>query len=512
HRLASHEQRDALKEYGVYVGERLLSMSNAKRAIRQLRDGEIESATIEDEIDQFQEHWMCDHESGTISRLHKFDTSHDWLVCFDEAHKYARKLVTVGNIVEWFERNKTHRRFGLTATPRRSDGTSIKSLFPKVSVDMSLARGIKDGWSVPMDQKFVRIEEINFAEIKKLAGSSQSKWDAEIAAELEKNLAKFCIPLLEMSDNKRTLAFFPSVKLVQEAVAFVNARKPGSAVGVWGELNPHDRQKIYKEHKSGLVQYLFACGLCRESYNDQAIMCVAIFRPVRKTAVSLAEQMKGRGCRVLPHVIDGLQTADERVSAIAASAKPSVLIIDLVGASGLSDCATTIQIYAEGEPDEVIARAEEILLTGGMPPEECIEQAKRDIAAEKEERERQRLAEIEEREAEARRRAEAKVEVVYSVHDRGVSKEKTQRSGNLASDKQRKYLWVLGFKDINDYPNLSLRQASRIIGQLKSGQTMRDVQRTNRLSTAHKTSTKPLVDEPHGADIPDYDEMFSLFR
>ncbi|TFH46158.1 MAG: hypothetical protein E4H01_10415, partial [Lysobacterales bacterium] len=54
HRLASHEQRDALKEYGVDVGERLLSMSNAKRAIRQLRDGEIESGTIEDEIDQFQ--------------------------------------------------------------------------------------------------------------------------------------------------------------------------------------------------------------------------------------------------------------------------------------------------------------------------------------------------------------------------------------------------------------------------------------------------------------------------
>ena len=119
---------------------------------------------------------------------------------------------------------------------------------------------------------------------------------------------------------------------------------------------------------------------CREGYDDPGIQAVAIFRPTKST--SLAEQMKGRGCRPLRGTVDGLATKEERLEAIANSPKKNCLIVDLVGVTGLAGAASAARCYAEGQPDEVVERAEAIMIKGQTDLKKAMDQAKEEVAKE----------------------------------------------------------------------------------------------------------------------------------
>jgi hypothetical protein len=219
---------------------------------------------------------------------------------------------------------------------------------------------------------------------------------------------------------------------------------------------------------------LSVCGLCREGYNDPDIGCVAIFRPVSKKASSLAEQMKGRGCRpcrsVIP-VLNRLATPEERVAAIAASEKPDCLIVDLVGATGLPDCASTVQIYTEGLSDEETLRAAELLEQGGREEggadvEQAVKRARAEIEAE-------RAAEERRRREEAEKRAKAEAQVRWSEHAVGVGAG-TDIQPDQATPKQYKFLAHLGVKPLVP---VSKRKASHMIDSLKEWRPREQVAR-----------------------------------
>lgn len=493
----------------------LCTFSQAKALVSAVKRHGADASYVADELRSYALDYRCDHQSGNVSRLHKFDWKNNWLVVYDEAHKHVHQLKSVGHVVDWFDQNPKSRRLGLTATPKRSDGISIGAkMFPGVAIDYPLYLfegecAVRSGYAVPYIQKFVQVEAIDFANIKALAGNSQEKWDAEVARILETQLATYCEPTLDMVEDRRTLIFSPSVEMAKLVRDYINARAkirckcgktqwhPKSLVGdgaqcsdcgkmlcqddamqtpddqcmaLWGEI-PHGKRKpIYEGHQRGSFQFLSVCNLCREAYNDPDISCVAIFRPVSRKASSLAEQMKGRGSRPERGCIDGLDTNEDRVEAIRRSGKPNCLIIDLVGVTGLGDCASTFQIYAEGLDDEIVARAEELSFGGVEDVREAIEKATEEVAAERERRrlERERV-EREAREA-AKRRAAARAKARYTTHDVGYE---TSHDPLAASEKQMRYLHYLGM-DIFGM-SLSKRQAGRMISMLQEGKPLEQV-------------------------------------
>lgn len=297
-------------------------------------------------------------------RYEKFNPNLKWLLIFDEAHKYAMKLKTVGPIIEHFSGAF---RFGLTATPERGDNVSLEKLFPHVSLEFPLAtrgmrNGVDAGWAVPYKQKFIKINSIDFNNIKDIAGDFSDD-ELDEALSMRRNGLEMIRPLLDLAENRKTIVFTPTIDSAKLCAAMLN-KETGRSVAkhLDGSVEDAKREAVYAEHQRGEFQFLCVCGLCREGYDDVGISCVAIFRPTKSR--SLAEQMKGRGCRPLKGTVDGILDPEDRKAAIASSAKKDCLVIDLVGVSGLGPCASTAHLYASGESDELYREANEILESG----------------------------------------------------------------------------------------------------------------------------------------------------
>ena len=364
-------------------------------------------------------------EKDGFMRLLKFDPArYKWLVILDEAHRWAYKLPSCRPILQHFESNPHSRRLGLTATPERGDKTSLSKVFPEVAADYRLfdidggPSAVADGWAVPYDQRFVLAEGVDFKNLRELKGTGDFD-PAELEAILgeESMLRKLVEPTLELVGDRRTISFSATTGMAKAVARCVNSYRPDTAVELDGHHGEWHRADVYRRHQAGAFQFLSVVGLCREGYNDPGIGAVAIFRPTKSRP--LAEQIKGRGCRPLRGCVNSTMSREERLAAIAASTKPNCMIVDLVGVTGMADCASTAHCLGSGLPDEVIERANANALNKkdqAVDIGDELRKARKELADE--ERERRRVErekkEADER-AEAERRAKIKSEVQYTA-------------------------------------------------------------------------------------------------
>jgi type I site-specific restriction endonuclease len=121
-------------------------------------------------------------------------------------------------------------------------------------------------------------------------------------------------------------------------------------------MTPDDvRVKMLDDYKNNRFQFLTNCGVATEGFDSPGIQVVVMARPTKSRA--LYTQMLGRGTRTVAELVDGLATALERRTAIAASAKPFCEIIDFVGNTGRHELVSTANILGGKYSDEVIAAA-----------------------------------------------------------------------------------------------------------------------------------------------------------
>ena len=348
------------------------------------------------------------------SRLHRFDRSKNWLLLIDEAHRWKRGLKSCRHILEWFEGNPLSRRLGLTATPERGDSVSLAGILPDIGLDYRLydvfggPSAVNDGWAVPYRQAFVTVEGVEWKDVRDVAGDFNDE-DLERLLSERETILSMVRPTIDLVGDRRTIVFSPTAAMARRVSEAFNEHREGSALSLDGTCPDDQRQRVYRDHQSGRFQFLSVCGLCREGYNDPGIAAVAVYRPTKSR--SLAEQMKGRGCRPLRGLVDGLPDAEARRAAIAASAKPDCLIVDLVGITGMPPVSSTADILAAGLPDEVIERAKKAIEEKGEDADmaEEIRLAKAAVDSEKAEADRKELERREREEAKKRARLQGKV-------------------------------------------------------------------------------------------------------
>ena len=388
-------------------------------------------------------------------RLTRFPKDYFDLIIVDEAHHAVAP--SYRRIVDHFESAKL---VGVTATPDRTDEAALGAMFDDVAFDYGINDAIGDGWLVPIRQRFVRIDGLDFSRVKTQLGDLHQGQLSELM-EQEKTCHEVVSASVDVAKDRKLLCFTASVAQAKLSCEIANRHEPGSSAWVSGDqtLFPKDeRRAIISDYAKGNITRLFNCGVFTEGFDEPTVEVVSMARPTKSR--SLYAQCIGRGTRTLSGLVDGLGSDEERRAAIAASVKPYVEVLDFVGNSGRHKLVHSGDILGGDYDADVLQEAEQIA-------ERRLQSVDMEaLCKEVQERKEERLAR--ERAEAARKRhlvAKAKYEL-EEVSPFNVFDIRPPRKGGVRfvlSDKQKSLLRGAG---VEKPERLSRKEASTIISEI----------------------------------------------
>lgn len=392
---------------------------------------------------------------GGNGRMTRFRPDDFVLLIIDECHHAISP--SYRKVIDHYRKNPDLKILGVTATPDRADESALGQVFDTVAYDYEILDAVNDGYLVPIEQRSVIVEDLDFSKIRTTAGDLNQGDLAKVMDE-EIDLHKIAAPTYQLADGRKTLVFTVSVAGAERMCEIFNRHEEGCARWVCGMTPKEERKQTLKDYAADKFQFLVNVGCFTEGFDEPSIQVVAIARPTKSR--SLYAQMVGRGTRVLPGVIDLLDSAADRVEAITLSSKTHLEVIDFVGNAGKHKLASCSDILGGKYSDEIVARASEIASAESV--DESVDVVKQLEQAEEEIHEQKKRA------------AERKMVVgkaTYSSHlvdpfnvlDIEPQREKDWHRGKMLSSKQINYLQRAGVQKINE---LTYTEATQLIGKM----------------------------------------------
>ncbi len=333
---------------------RILWLSHRKELVQQGAD-RLQLVTGEQVDIEMAEFWASNR-SRVVSasldsirtRLDRWPPDHFSLLVFDEFHHALAK--SYRKVWEHFNCKK----LGMTATPDRGDEKALGQLVDDVAGVWDIVDGINGGFLVPIKGRSVRVDEVNLSNISKTAGDLASgELDEEMAQHIEGIVSK----TLELEPNRQGIWFFPGVKSAELACDRINALGISCAF-VCGETPKEERDDIMRGFKSGRYSHLTNCAVATEGFDAPNADMVVIGRPTLSRA--LYAQMVGRGLRVLPGLVDGVDDGPTRAALVLGSAKPNCAVIDFCGNAGKHVLITPEDLLGGDYSDEEVKLAKKV--------------------------------------------------------------------------------------------------------------------------------------------------------
>ncbi len=295
------------------------------------------------------------------ARLSRFNPSEFGCLIVDETHHYVAD--SFRKPLDHFCQNSDLKVLGLTATADRADGEALSQIMDSVAFNIEICTLIDDGWLVPIQQQMVKIEGLDFSHCRVTAGELNGR-DLDEVMRAEKNLLGIASASMEIVGDKRAIVFCVSVKQAERLAEIFCRHKRDCADWVYAKTPPDVRREKLNKFGRGDTQIMVNVGVLTEGYDNPAIEVVVQARPTMSR--SLYAQMIGRGMRALTGVLhDGLETAEERKAAIAASPKTSLIVLDFAGNSGRHKLITTADILGGKVSEEAKERAIKTIVESG---------------------------------------------------------------------------------------------------------------------------------------------------
>lgn len=325
----------------------------------------------------------------TVRRLERIANYEDFRYVFcDETHHIPAPSYEA--ILAAYPKSQ---RIGLTATPGRLDKRPLK-YFDSGTEPFDIVAASRDGWLVPIRARRVRVKEVDLSGVRTVAGDfDKAQLDALMRSEgAIHGVAK---AILDYSGNRPVVSFVTSVGMANSQAEVINRYRPGAARVVTGKTPDNERKQLFFEF-GRTYQVLVNVGIATEGVDLPRAAVVAMGRPTKSQ--SLFVQCLGRGLRPLPGVVDGPATAQERLEAIGASAKPHCLVLDFVGVTGRHSVAMGPDVFTDQEslrddPGPIAAvkqrldAGEELDLAGALAEEIAAEQDRQKKRQQRRERE-----------------------------------------------------------------------------------------------------------------------------
>lgn len=297
-------------------------------------------------------------------RLNQFPPEYFDTIVIDEAHH----AISDGyqRVLHHFENANV---LGVTATPDRGDMRNLGSYFESLAYEYGLAEAIKSGYLSPIKALTIPLK-LDLSNVKQQAGDFSTK---DLGTALDPYLEQIAEEMKKQCFNRKTVVFLPLVKTSQKFRDILN--KHGfKAAEVNGESA--DREQILKDYEEGKYNVLCNSMLLTEGWDCPSVDCVIVLRPTKVRA--LYSQMVGRGTRLAP-------------------GKKELLLLDFLWHTERHELCHPANLIAT---DEAVAKkmTENIEELGApIDLEQAEQQAKEDVALEREESLAKQLSEMKRR-------------------------------------------------------------------------------------------------------------------
>lgn len=408
-------------------------------------------------------------------RMKMFDPMEFGLIIYDEFHHSGAD--SYRRVWNYFQAgNESIKLLGITATPYRGDKISLGCIAEHCAYEMDIRDGIDAGWLVPIKQKYIVVEGLDFSRCRTVArdlnegdlagvmmgGTAEEGMSEEERFDLLKKqeamLHRVAAPTIKEAAGRPTLVFCVTVEHATRMAEIFN-RYPGVTAAIVHGATPKDqRDDIVRKFRAGVIQVLCGVGVFTEGFDAPNVAVIAMARPTKQQGLYV--QMIGRGTRPLGGVVDRHESAQERQEAIANSRKSCCTVLDYVGNSGKHKLISTADVLAGDMPEELLEKVIDDMRRTGRTEDireaAWRKKAEMDEEERRKQEERKKADERKRKEAEQRehaRRERLRAEAQYKARDinpfdnRDQSPERVQpkfRGG--ATDAQIKLLGRLGIK------------------------------------------------------------------
>lgn len=248
------------------------------------------------------------HPNG--SRLNRIDPEDVRIVVVDEAHhavapSYRRVLAPFGfcSSVESGDLVQGTGRLllGVTATPNRSDGQGLQSVFDEIAHSLSLQQMIEDGHLSRL-RAYQVMTTTSVDDVPLQSGDFVTAALSRAVNTAERN-ASAVDAYLRFGDDRQALVFAVDVA---HASALANCFEASgvAAATVSGATSLAERSEAIARFRSGAIRVLTNCMVLTEGFDAPELSCVVMARPTKSAL--LYRQMIGRGTRVAPLKTDCL--------------------------------------------------------------------------------------------------------------------------------------------------------------------------------------------------------------
>jgi superfamily II DNA or RNA helicase len=268
--------------------------------------------------------------------LPKFDT-----IIIDEAHRSAARVYR--EIIDELA-GPDCLLLGVTATPERSDGVGLDTVYDEIVYQVGILDLIEAGYLIPLRGRKVVINA-DFSHVhtcRNTDGVSDYKTD-----EIEQLMqaANWCEHIgkawLEDARDRRTIAFVPRVRMAYQLAEWLTGNGIAAAA-LDGSSHISDQRRVVRDFEAGRIQFLANCDLFVEGADIPSINCVVFARPTKSRIVY--SQAIGRGTRLSPE-----------------TGKTDCLVLDVAGATNRFDLCHlgTLAGVNRVRDDETLAEAVE---------------------------------------------------------------------------------------------------------------------------------------------------------
>lgn len=342
----------ACKEVSEVVerGGRVLILAHTDELLDQAADKLYRATGIEAEKEKAEHHASIDAAVvvGSVqtlcrdTRLTEWPDNHFALVIVDESHRSLAK--SYQKVLRYFHFGAASlaegwvfpepgvpapffaRVLGVTATADRGDKRSLGEFYQKCVFDYGLLQAVRDGYLVRPIAHSIPLQ-IDLRGIRTARTAAGADFDlGELTQRITPFLRAIAKEIRAHAFDRKTVCFLPGIetaRLLAEALTGEGLE----ANFVSGACQDRS-EKLEWFDRAGAGTAMCNAMLLTEGWDCPDVSCVCVLRPTKIR--SLYVQCVGRGTRPLTGVIDGLQTAAERVAAIAASAKPDLRILDFL--------------------------------------------------------------------------------------------------------------------------------------------------------------------------------------